>query len=596
MLLALLLGGSAPGLIGATHAQESPEEPGPKRAVIVAGPVHSATARYRGYADAIADAAEAQGMEVSRIFHPNAPASRVKRLANGADLFVYAGHGNGWPSPYPPFQEATKNGLGLDAADPKKRSPNTVVYKGADWLKANIRFAPNAVVILSHLSYASGNASSGMAIPSRSVAIERVDNFANGFLACGARAVFALGWQPGADIVRALNRDDATMDAVFMTRYRTGINPLNGWIGDQPGMYASVRTPGATVHIDPDDTYGYLRAVTGDLDFTTRQWRNAADAPPPDTEAPVIRSVTAAQAAVTRATADAAPPVFTPNGDGLSDRIAISHRVSENAFVEVVISRGDTTVRRTTLWALKGPGRFTWNGRKNNGDIANEGTYTVQLTPTDRAGNVGEPGATQVTVLNSLKAPAARPAFFHASDGDALAARAVLRAKLTRPATVSAVIRDDQGTVVRTGLDRVEMEPGTVRFAWDGSDDAGQQLPDGVYTGRIRAVRPQGAYGHDVRIRKMPFLMEPSRWTLRRGDRLSIVVDSAEPLDGRPVISAKAPRRDWVKLKVRRVDADTFKATFQTRKAWARGSLRLRIEATDVDGGSQSKGYRLRLR
>jgi flagellar hook assembly protein FlgD len=428
------------------------------------------------------------------------------------------------------------------------------------------------------------------------VAIERVDNFAHGFLACGARAVFALGWQPGADVVRALDRDDATMDAVFMTRYRSGVNPLNGWVGDQPGTYASVRSPGASIHIDPDDAYGYLRAVTGDLDFTTREWRDAADAPPPDTEAPVIRAVTAAQAAVTRATADAGPPVFTPNGDGLSDSITVSHRLSENAFVEVVISRGDTTVRRTTTWALKGPGRITWNGRKSNGDIAGEGTYTVRLIPTDRAGNMGEPGTTQVTVLNSLKAPAARPAFFHASDGDALAARSVLRAKLTRPATVSATIRDAQGSVVRTGLDRVEMEPGTVRFAWDGSDDAGQQLPDGIYTGRIRVVRPQGGYGHDVRIRKMPFLMTPSRWKLQRGDRLSIVVDSAEPIHGRAVISAKAPRRDWVKLKVRRVDDDTFKASFKTRKAWTRGSLRLRIEATDVEGGSQSAGYRLRLR
>ena len=127
-------------------------------------------------------------MEVSRVFHPNATPSRVKRLANGADLFVYAGHGNGWPSPYPPFQEATKNGFGLNPEDPTSAAPNKVVYKGADWLKANITFAPNAVVILSHLSYASGNASSGMAIPSRSVAVERVDNFANGFLACAAPA------------------------------------------------------------------------------------------------------------------------------------------------------------------------------------------------------------------------------------------------------------------------------------------------------------------------------------------------------------------------------------------------------------------------
>ena len=44
-------------------------------------------------------------------------------------------------------------------------------------------------------------------------------------------AVWALGWQPGADVIRALNRDDATMDAIFMMRYREPSNPRNGWIG-----------------------------------------------------------------------------------------------------------------------------------------------------------------------------------------------------------------------------------------------------------------------------------------------------------------------------------------------------------------------------
>jgi flagellar hook assembly protein FlgD len=593
-IVAMVLGGSALGLVSGARAQD--EEPAPKRAVVVSGPVHSATFRYRQYAAAIADAAEAEGMDVHRVFYPNATPSRVKRLANGADLFVYVGHGNGWPSPYPPFQEATKNGLGLNPEDRDKRTTSKVVYKGADWLKANIRFAPNAVVILSHLSYASGNASSGMAIPSRSVAVERVDNFANGFLASGARVVWALGWQPGADVVRALAREDATMNAVFMTRYRSGVNPLNGWVGAAPGFYASRRTPGATVHIDPDPAYGYLRGLTGDLEFTTREWRNAAEAPPPDTDPPVIRDVGAAQAPVTLATGDAEPPVFTPNGDRLSDTIAISHRLSENAFVELRISRGDTTVRRRTLWSLKGPGSITWDGRKNNGDYVNEGRFTVTMTPTDRAGNVGEPASTQVTVLNSLKAPAAVPPLFHASDGDALAPRSVLRAKLTRPATVTWVVRDASGTVVRSGLDGVEMDAGTVRFAWDGTDDAGEQLPDGVYRGRVRIVRPQGSYGHEVIVRKMPFWFKPSRWTLRRGETLSVVVDSAEAVDGRPAISVRAPGRDWVPLKVRRVDDDTFRSQVKTRKAWRPGQLRVRVEATDSGGGTQATRYVLKLR
>ena len=95
----------------------------------------------------MADAAEQQGMEVVRIFHPNATKERVKRHANGAHLFIYAGHGNGWPSAFGPFQERTKNGIGINPTKGDRTTSN-VKYYGADWLRANIELAPDAVVIL----------------------------------------------------------------------------------------------------------------------------------------------------------------------------------------------------------------------------------------------------------------------------------------------------------------------------------------------------------------------------------------------------------------------------------------------------------------
>ena len=64
-----------------------------------------------------------------------------------------------------------------------------------------------------------------------------------------------------------------------------------------PGYYPSERVPGATIHIDPDPAYGYLRGITGDLEFTTTEWRDATAAPP-DLEPPVISDVSASQAPV----------------------------------------------------------------------------------------------------------------------------------------------------------------------------------------------------------------------------------------------------------------------------------------------------------
>jgi hypothetical protein len=567
----------------------------PKRAVIVAGPVHANTTRYLRYARAVARAASAHGMDVQRIFHPAATKARVKKYASGADLFVYIGHGNGYPGTYGTLDESTKNGLGLNPDDPAQRTTSNVLYKGADWLRANIALAPNAVVILSHLSYASGNASSGMTIPSRRVAIERIDNFANGFLAAGARVVWALGWQRGADIIDALYSDDATMDALFMTRYRDDVGPMNGWIGADPGYYPSTRTPGARIHVDPHPTYGYLRGITGDLGFTTTEWRDAA-ARPPDTVAPVITEVSVHQAPTTISSGGSRPALFTPNGDGISDVIRISHVLSEDAFLNLRISKGGKVVRDTALWALAGPGITTWDGRRDDGEYVGEGPFSIEITPSDRAGNVGATAGTAVTVLSSLRAPRVTPALFYPSDGDDLAPVAELKARLTRPASVSWVIKDASGAIVRHGLDQADRGPGLVSFAWDGTDDAGGRLPDGVYTGRVRVVRPQGAYGHEVTMHLMPFRLMPTRWKLRRGDSVGLVVRSAEPITGRLSGAVKQPGLDERGFKVTRLDATSFRATLTTRADGKRGRLTIRLEGTDRAGGTQAQAFKLRLR
>jgi flagellar hook assembly protein FlgD len=452
------------------------------------------------------------------------------------------------------------------------------------------------VVILSHLSYASGNASSGMPIPSRDVAVQRVDNFANGFLSIGARAVWALGWQPGADIVDALHEDDATMDAVFMTHYRNGVNPLNGWIGWKPGYYDSERIPGAVVHIDPDPDYGFLRGVTGDLGFTTNEWRDASTRPT-DVTPPVVNGVKAAQATVTIASAVA--PVFTPNGDGISDSVAISFVLSEGAYVQVKVRRNGSGVRSWSTWAQKGAGTIKWDGRKDNGVIAAEGKYTVYITPTDRAGNKGEPGSAQVKILNSVHSPAANPALFWNRDGDALAPSAALKARLKREATVSWVIRDREGAVVRRGIDKELRGPGDVRFVWDGRDDDGASTPDGKYTARIVAKTANGTYAHDIAVRHMPYKAWTTRWTRKRGDRITLKVTSAEPLAGKPVVTANQPgiaKYTVPAKKVSRLSSTEFKVVIQTRNKGKAGDMKVRVKGTDKGGGVSSKVFTLRLK
>ena len=82
-----------------------------RKVVIVVGPVGSATANYKDSARKLADLARSYGASVKEIYSPYATWSRVRDAVVGANLLIYLGHGNGWPSPYYPYSTTSKNGL-----------------------------------------------------------------------------------------------------------------------------------------------------------------------------------------------------------------------------------------------------------------------------------------------------------------------------------------------------------------------------------------------------------------------------------------------------------------------------------------------------
>ena len=98
-----------------------------------------------------------------------------------------------------------------------------------------------------------------MAIPSEDLARQRVDNMANGWLATGARAVFAYGWNqqlnyPQALITAELDHRPAVHDSGDGRRSGSP----KGFVGWQNNRFASERTPGAVNHLDPHRERGLL--------------------------------------------------------------------------------------------------------------------------------------------------------------------------------------------------------------------------------------------------------------------------------------------------------------------------------------------------
>lgn len=233
------------------------------KVVVVVGPVGGSTSTYITRAKRIAAQARSYGASVTEIYSPNATWTRVRRAAQGANLFVYLGHGNGWPSPYGPFQRLTKDGLGLNRSG--GAGHHNVKYYGEYYVARYLRLAPNAVVILNHLCYASGNSEPGRALPSRSVARQRVDNYGAGFLRTGAKAVFADGRSSVAYILHGLFRTNLTMDRIFWSAPHAKRS--------YAFSFSSSRTRGMVGRLDPYKPGRYYRSVIGALAVTAADWR-----------------------------------------------------------------------------------------------------------------------------------------------------------------------------------------------------------------------------------------------------------------------------------------------------------------------------------
>ena len=162
---------------------------GPK-VVIIVGPAGSATDYYRADGDAAYAEALRYTSNVVKVYSPTATWAAASAAMQGASIVIYMGHGNGFPSPYnSTLMTDRQDGLGLNPS--AGTDDTTTQYWGELYLAQQVRLAPNAIVLLHHLCYASGNSEAGMPVPTLAVAQQRVDNMAAGWLQAGARAVIA---------------------------------------------------------------------------------------------------------------------------------------------------------------------------------------------------------------------------------------------------------------------------------------------------------------------------------------------------------------------------------------------------------------------
>jgi hypothetical protein len=238
----------------------------PVKVVIVVGPVEGTTAKNIRTAKAYAALARSYGATVVEVYSPRATWSRVKAAAKGANVFIYLGHGNGYPSPYGPFSATRRNGMGLNKSSGHGNS--NVKYYGQTYMKTGLDLASNSVVLLNHLCYASGNSEPGRAKPSKTTAKKRADGYATGFLRTGARAVFANGHGSLTSILTDIFTTDKTVGQMFQDDH--------AFDGGQDFKFASKKTSWATVWMDPMTKKRYYHSIVGRLTVTATQIREGS--------------------------------------------------------------------------------------------------------------------------------------------------------------------------------------------------------------------------------------------------------------------------------------------------------------------------------
>ncbi|HET9615359.1 MAG TPA: hypothetical protein VFP22_11150, partial [Candidatus Limnocylindrales bacterium] len=261
---------------GPVAAQPSAPRPsgGPK-VVIIVGPAGPATASYHVLADQAAAAAEKLTANVVRVYSPDATWERVKAALEGASMVVYLGHGNGWPSIYhDTLVPATEDGFGLN---PEAGVADAHQYFGESRIAAEVHLAPNAVVIFSHLCYASGNSEPGLPEGTLDVAQQRVDNYAAGFLKAGAGAVIADAYLAPQYYVTSVLAGRGTIDGIW----RSAPNRNGHFL-----TFPSARTRGAVAWMDPaQPDSGFIRSMVARPNLTAAQVifgsaRRPGDVPP----------------------------------------------------------------------------------------------------------------------------------------------------------------------------------------------------------------------------------------------------------------------------------------------------------------------------
>jgi len=212
------------------------------------------------------------------------------------------------------------------------------------------------------------------------------------------------------------------------------------------------------------------------------------------------------------------PQYISPNYDGIQDELLLPYEVSDERFISSYswkITDSDGTAVRTyvnkderpenesvkNLWSrlispktgTSLPEQFRWDGVTDAGSVAVDGSYSVFLEFSDDNNNTASVGPFAVVVDTvapdlSLNAPEGLDLIF-SPDGDGYKDSLKIEQSGSVEQLWEAAFADGSDNAVR-GWAWAEVSPET--FDWDGTNDSGEVVIDGVYRYSISSTDRAG--------------------------------------------------------------------------------------------------------
>jgi flagellar hook assembly protein FlgD/flagellar motor protein MotB len=186
---------------------------------------------------------------------------------------------------------------------------------------------------------------------------------------------------------------------------------------------------------------------------------------------------------------------FSPNNDGVKDTINLNPQVQVREGVgdwKIDIFSGEGTagpIVRTFSGGSAIPASIPWNGRNNTGGSIPDGVYTARMEVRYVQGN--QPVALSRPFTLDTEAPKAElsvPFTLFSPNGDGSRDFIPFRVVTEGNDEWNAVLTDPRGQIIRSW----NWTGGAPSLPWDGTDQAGNNAPDGTYLFALNAVDEAG--------------------------------------------------------------------------------------------------------